>query len=99
MISSRYLRLSSAMVSRRFAFLRCQLRSILATHRGIAASGDLGFCGWFGGRLRSSDRLNSSLASVMVARRLLVLHDDARMGHSCNVLPGWDRDVPEPLGR
>ena len=83
-----------------FALLRCQLRSILASHRGIAASGDLGLCGWFGGRLRdSSSRLNSSLASMMVATALLVLHDDARMGHSCNVLTGWDRDIPELLGR
>jgi hypothetical protein len=56
-----------------------------ASRDAQSGSGDLGFCGWFGGRLRySSDRLNSSLASVTVVLGLLVLHDNACMGHARN---------------
>src|SRR5207248_9278138 len=34
-----------------------------------------------------------------VARGLLLLHDNPRVGHAGNLMPGWNRDIPEPAWR
>jgi len=37
--------------------------------------------------------------TVAMTCSLLVLHENARMGHACNVLTGWNRDISEPVRR